>query len=190
MKKYIAIATKGLSINVFPSLMRWKDDIYIAVLSELDLYLEKTYKNLIYEDALKEYLKENIGEDIAICYGDNISRVIITLYSMLDRDMTTTVCTDSELSMRFLTDASWDIWWKFNDEYEAYKELLTKKPDKKYKSQKAKLQSISLTMGWIKPSALFKLDDFSIRKRYGQSISDVFLLVKNNDDSIFFSLDK
>ena len=58
MKKYIAIATKGLSINVFPSLMRWKDDIYIAVLSELDLYLEKTYKNLIYEDALKIFKRE------------------------------------------------------------------------------------------------------------------------------------
>ena len=56
---------------------------------------------------------------------------------MLDRDMTTTVCTDSELSMRFLTDASWDIWWKF-DEYEAYKELLTKKPWIKNISRKSK----------------------------------------------------
>ena len=39
--KYIAIASNDCSIEIFPSIMKWSDGIFIAILSELDLYFEK-----------------------------------------------------------------------------------------------------------------------------------------------------
>ena len=56
--KYIAIASDECSVEIFPSIMKWSEGIYIAILSELDLYFNKNFPNQDLNSILKEHLSD------------------------------------------------------------------------------------------------------------------------------------
>ena len=112
--------------------MKWSEGIYIAILSELDLYFEKNFPAQNIESSLSSYLSGFIDLDTPIVYGENPAQLVLTIYSMLEKNMTGIINVDSKISSRILQESSWESFWRFCDEYEEHRFMLLSKTDKKY----------------------------------------------------------
>ena len=138
--QYITIVSKECSVNMFPSIMKWSEGIYIAILSELDLYFEKNFPNQDLETSLRSYLSDFIDLDTPIVYGKNPARVLLATYSMQEKNMSGVVDIENKLSTRLIAEASWDIWWRLCDEYEQHRFNMMRKTDKRYRTNRDKLK--------------------------------------------------
>ena len=184
--RYIAIASDECSVEIFPSIMKWSEGIYIAILSELDLYFNKNFPNQDLNSILKEHLSGLVNLNIPIVYGKNPAQVLMSTYYMVDNKMTGIIDIDSKISSRIISEISWSAWWQFSDQYEYHRHELLRKTDKKYRAHREKLKTICPTMGWKKPSDMKSLDTYSIQKRYGKLICDVFELSQKSNTNIVF----